>query len=123
MRGWGGGVPLRPKIFRLCFQVSKEFSTLWSRSSAAAWRATAGPESGSEAGAGEALLGEKKRKFSLRGLMFSQWGRDHFLDNVPTLRDSFEACNKPILDFLDTISDAIDVLDANLTLLLRHLAE
>ena len=55
--------------------------------------------------------------------MFSQWGRDHFSDDVPTLRDSFEASNKPILDFLDTISDATGVLDTNLVLLLRHLAE
>ena len=41
----------------------------------------------------------KKRFFFLRGLMFSHWERDHFLNDVPTLRDSFAAFNKPILDF------------------------
>ena len=43
--------------------------------------------------------------------------------DVPTSRDSFEASNELILDFLDTISDATDVLDTNLALLLRDLAE
>ena len=65
----------------------------------------------------------KKGDFFLSGLMFSHWGRAHFLNDVPTSRDSFEACTEPILDFLDTNSDATDVLDTNLALLFQHLAE
>ena len=41
----------------------------------------------------------------------------------PTSRDSFEAWNEPILDFLDTKSIATDALETNLALFLRHLAE
>ena len=66
---------------------------------------------------------ENKRNFSQRDLNEIGLRRDHFLFDVPTSRDSFEASNEPILDFLDTISDAIDVLDTNLALLLRHLTE
>ena len=50
-------------------------------------------------------------------------GLGHFLFDVPTSRDSFRVCNEPILDLLDTNSDATDVLDTNLALLLRHLGE
>ena len=41
--------------------------------------------------------------------------------DVLTLQDSFRASTEPILDRLDTFSDAFDVLDALVTLFLRHL--
>ena len=46
-----------------------------------------------------------------------------FLNDVPTLRDSFEASTEPILDRLDTFSDAFDATNTLKRLVLRHLAE
>ena len=83
-------------------------------------------EPGSEAGADGVSLSEKKNYFFVKGPVQKSQHRvfwDHFLFGIPTSQEPFGASTQPIFDRLDIFSDAIELKNTLLLLVLRHLAE